>query len=103
MYALKSRCLGCRVGQEQAERGGRPLSVVATLWAETATVKLGATFLLSPGLCELSLTVAVFFRDDAKGALTISFILLLLFPGWPHRRRRLKDWGSPSKFPATLA
>jgi hypothetical protein len=26
--------------------------VVTTPWAEVATVKLGATFLLSPGLCE---------------------------------------------------
>lgn len=67
MYALKCRCLGCRVGQEQAGRGGRPLSMVATLWAEVATVELDVTFLLSPGLCEAEPDCRCFPEKTQKG------------------------------------
>lgn len=41
--------------------------MVATLWAEVATVELDVTFLLSPGLCEAEPDCRCFPEKTQKG------------------------------------
>lgn len=85
VYALK-----CRAGQEQAERGGRPLSV-ATLWLRWPLL----SWVPPSCLAQDCVTLGPLRRHQRN-------FNFFLFPGWPHGRRWFKDWGSPGKFPATL-